>query len=933
MESSCRRLAMQERNGFLLCGQGPRLDVFDLSNEENRASIRVLPGEDIHKILNCKGGVVVLGERSVTFVPDSLLFLHRTDDVPSSLYFDDRPLDVAIFEDSQEVAVLFGCYSMARYTYAGPALDLTLVENVRSERYALLMSSILMGDSWSNLVVIAGTMDGEVLVTVPSSGPAVKAKFEGTRGMIFGLELFDGKLFSIADDRCLCVWDAGILESLFTSVSPPRVISKLDGQFGHSARPYSICHDDSGNIYTAGDDEVICVWNVQNDVLKMVYQKDVRMGSIRALRVIGNQLYISCGSGALVSVPVDELIDDFNKRAAGNDDLQVGVRSFARSPLYSSGSVILASVGDKFCHFSSDEGVIWKSCKFGSFILSVAVYDHFAFVYDVERIGTLVNIATRSLVATFHFGELLTLNGIKQHMKITTAVVMPSGENRLSLMLGTVSGHVFFGTFSVGSVGNSVKTSRELNVHFENKPVNQVRSIGDDIYILGSSGVLVLCRHDGHGSLEIVSARTACPHLRGFTPCSFSPHNDYIYGFHARNFHVIDFGSGAKLCTVPCGGIHRQWYFSLLPNYDVLQKSQARVDRAVFEFLRKGSVVSIELRLKPLSVMVPCFHRGQIVGISLLESSPATSIVVTVGADYFVQFSEVCWQKRVWEEKLSLFNGLSPTCIKSALLPHSAGHFVVVGGEKGSLVVWHISPSALVNKKPHYVRSVEYHRDECSARVMDLDIIQISSISYLTVVSFADGKIECLNLNLDEQLGVTIEESKDYEVLSSPNYSIFTKITSWKVNDSVFICAVSTSGMLFLWNNLRRKEPVRTEQMERCGLSALAYLEAEEGSGWLAVGSESGAVTILSVHEATLKKIATLTYHSATVTDVAIRLESSKLLVSSVALDCRFSSFYVDLATMQVTFLRAVPLGVRDPSSLLLTSAGAIAVGNGMELV
>ncbi|VDL67117.1 unnamed protein product, partial [Nippostrongylus brasiliensis] len=169
-----------------------------------------------------------------------------------------------------------------------------------------------MGDSWSNLVVIAGTMDGEVLVTVPSSGPAVKAKFEGTRGMIFGLELFDGKLFSIADDRCLCVWDAGILESVFTSVSSPRVISKLDGQFGHSARPYSICHDDSGNIYTAGDDEVICVWNVQNDVLKMVYQKDVRMGSIRALRVIGNQLYISCGSGALVSVPVDELIDDFN---------------------------------------------------------------------------------------------------------------------------------------------------------------------------------------------------------------------------------------------------------------------------------------------------------------------------------------------------------------------------------------------------------------------------------------------------------------------------------------------------------------------------------------------------------------------------------------------------------------------------------------------
>ncbi|VDP02308.1 unnamed protein product [Heligmosomoides polygyrus] len=82
------------------------------------------------------------------------------------------------------------------------------------------MSCVLIGSSWSDLVVVAGTTDGEILVTVPSSGPLIRAKFEGHRGMIFGLDLDNNKLYSVADDRCLCVWDAGILRRLSKGTAP-----------------------------------------------------------------------------------------------------------------------------------------------------------------------------------------------------------------------------------------------------------------------------------------------------------------------------------------------------------------------------------------------------------------------------------------------------------------------------------------------------------------------------------------------------------------------------------------------------------------------------------------------------------------------------------------------------------------------------------------
>ncbi|KAK6061056.1 CBL proto-oncogene, SH2-like domain protein [Cooperia oncophora] len=125
----------------------------------------------------------------MTFVSDANLFNRDKElDVPTPFLFEDHPLDVAVFDEAEEVALLFGTYSVALYSYEKLSSNLTMQRHVRSERFALILSSILVGSSWDHLVVIAGTMDGEILVTVPSTGPSIRAKFEGHR---VGLEIYD----------------------------------------------------------------------------------------------------------------------------------------------------------------------------------------------------------------------------------------------------------------------------------------------------------------------------------------------------------------------------------------------------------------------------------------------------------------------------------------------------------------------------------------------------------------------------------------------------------------------------------------------------------------------------------------------------------------------------------------------------------------------
>ncbi|KAK5973168.1 hypothetical protein GCK32_018101 [Trichostrongylus colubriformis] len=146
------------------------------------------------------------------------------------------------------------------------------------------------------------------------------------------------------------------------------------------------------------------------------------------------------------------------------DEFHMGIRSLARSPLYATGPLVLAYVGDTICHFIVEESVVWRGCEFNSHILSVTICENYAFVNNTDRTGVLLDVVNRKITATFDLSGI-SKYGIKSHIRVTSMVLMKAAQS-MFIMLGTVSGHVFFTSFVASSTGVTVTSMRQVRVHY-----------------------------------------------------------------------------------------------------------------------------------------------------------------------------------------------------------------------------------------------------------------------------------------------------------------------------------------------------------------------------------------------------------------------------------------------------------------------------------
>ncbi|KJH46932.1 hypothetical protein DICVIV_07012 [Dictyocaulus viviparus] len=118
-----------------------------------------------------------------------------------------------------------------------------------------------------------------------------------------------------------------------------------------------------------------------------------------------------------------------------------------------------------FCvliEYISDE--LHYQSNFDSVILSVTICDAFAFVYCLDRIGTLLDVANRAVLATFNFAHILEHNGMSSQVRMSTATITSLGE-KLFIALGTVSGHIFFTDFAPSSFNTPMKTCHEVSMY------------------------------------------------------------------------------------------------------------------------------------------------------------------------------------------------------------------------------------------------------------------------------------------------------------------------------------------------------------------------------------------------------------------------------------------------------------------------------------
>uniref|UniRef100_G3NQJ9 tRNA (34-2'-O)-methyltransferase regulator WDR6 n=1 Tax=Gasterosteus aculeatus aculeatus TaxID=481459 RepID=G3NQJ9_GASAC len=176
----------------------------------------------------------------------------------------------------------------------------SITGNVLAQRSCLegclLYSALLLvHQSWSDAVLVGGTVFNQLVLWKPAGGetervdPELKAPVErrllGHSGVIFSIAYLQEKgwLASASDDRSVRVWGVGALggpEGKCGELNPAclRVL------YGHQARVFSV-RLSPGNVFSAGEDGACLVWDWAGGGKVVCTLKGHRAGGVRALAV------------------------------------------------------------------------------------------------------------------------------------------------------------------------------------------------------------------------------------------------------------------------------------------------------------------------------------------------------------------------------------------------------------------------------------------------------------------------------------------------------------------------------------------------------------------------------------------------------------------------------------------------------------------------
>uniref|UniRef100_A0A1I7XVP1 WD_REPEATS_REGION domain-containing protein n=1 Tax=Heterorhabditis bacteriophora TaxID=37862 RepID=A0A1I7XVP1_HETBA len=460
----------------------------------DRVIIRVFDSDSSHVygILPSTVGLFVFGERRVTYV--SRNELNRSCVIPTS-----------------RVAFLFTCNTVVLYNYSVDTnrFEIDEITRVQSVHTAVLLKALLIGDSWDKLITIVGTVFGDILIARPSTGSSILRRFRGHTGMIFGLMLSDDKLFSISDDRSLRVWNAFGIEDIQDG-EIVKDFTELSCVYGHCARPFAICRDDGGALYTGGMDQTVCKWYLDGSSLVLLAKKPVSNGAIRSLYCKENNLYVGSENGGIICMDISTMGDITTPILI---DTCSGLRGFARSgndlytvnykghvylngSLISNPSVIMRYLVNSLGIDNKNSPVVLAygdsdiaiyhggKCLSGLLshntrILSALTNGTHVFVYTLGKIGFLYTINGEK-VNIFHAEPCLsTVNKTKP--LVPSCITMGRLDKKNVIIIGSTSGHLLYAFYGNDEKNVEFVMSRE-NLLSVSLPLSQVRTISPALH-------------------------------------------------------------------------------------------------------------------------------------------------------------------------------------------------------------------------------------------------------------------------------------------------------------------------------------------------------------------------------------------------------------------------------------------------------------------
>ncbi|KAK6760135.1 hypothetical protein RB195_021587 [Necator americanus] len=940
---------MKCENCLAFVSNGSRIEAFSLEHDELISSFKLNDGQDIYKFVEGRDGIFVFEETILRHVSNEELFdpKHKRKE-GLKLEFYEQLLGGVFVPDADEIILFSRSMAVSRIKICFDAFETQTLCSIAPNRHAMLTSCETLGKNWSDLVIISGTSMGELFLFKPATGQETSCKDQN--GMIFDMCVYGMTLCVVSDDRTLSVYDcSSFLQNDRDDLLPPK---KLDTCFGHYSRPFAVSTDEDGNIYTGGQDETLFLWRWSGHNLKLISKREVHRGYIRALGMFHKSVLVGCESGALVRIsrahiedePIlssspEDSVKSFVRLSTGEFDVlkhspKTDVRFISGTVLDPKVSKYVALVGDKKIMVRENKKDTVFEIDFEAEVLEVIVDGSFMFVYLANNKAELVLINRGIVYANMNFNIALKELRVRSKVKITAFAVTVT-ENRLTIVVGTATGQLFYGSSVCEDNGSiDMRTSKELNSHFKKGPVNQLLFYDAGLFALGRNGVLVNSLLRSNGELSIISARPLCPWLPGFVPCGLSSNANLILGFKGQNFCVIDYFTREIIDSVNCGGPNRQWYFTRHPSE---RCSDPKDLKMLFDFLSKGRIITAQLQNKCMSVLAPAPHRSRIIGMTMLNVDRLSPLVATVGADHILSIFRIGSPENGLETHLSIYNDATPTCVCSLFL--LSGEFVIiVGGEKGIITSWFVSPNDLFKKDPRFVFSSVYKRELSSARVMTMAIDEETVSGPLSnhhcVAAYADGVVEILKIAFDDDKPTMslqlLERIKSDPVLSTP-----VKVLCYQncTDNRLHINMITTSGRRVFYNVVTGHPTIgASEEIDKCGLSALGVFTTTEGN-YLIFGSESGLVSVGLAHTGPMIWMSSFIYHSSTVTGFSIFSCRTGIYFLSISLDCRMALWHLSTTNRNLEFIKGFTLDVCDPCGVYRLMNGGIVVGDGMEYV
>ncbi|XP_028822609.1 tRNA (34-2'-O)-methyltransferase regulator WDR6 [Denticeps clupeoides] len=453
---------------YLLTGGGPVLSVFSLHFLSGQcASLSVLQNYRIHGIRAEPRGTP--GGTTLAVFGGKGLRLVRVTDGGRGL----QPAGPLVELQDWVLDVLW--FGAGPYALLGVALahntvllleaDSRRIISVSScQEVCLLYSALLIGSSWTDAVLVGGTVFNHLVLWRPGGrsqpeAAAVERRLLGHSGVIFSLAYLPeaGRLASASDDRSVRVWAVGVLGG--GGACGELVQSCLWVLYGHQARVFCVKLT-QGGVFSAGEDGACLRWEWDGNGKVGRSFKGHRSGGVRALAVSEEGAWLSTG-GADGGVRLWRLGggDDDKERQEGGGVIDLGFRGQGSPKVLrlvggqSGGVLVCTDLGGMYLWVGHGWSQVWQGGpEFRSYcVMEVVCVREGVCVCAVGNLGGTVCVFPLSNPSS---GVELKAGVGKVH---SMQWVWPGRDCDALLLVSGVEGRVYRWHVSVGEEGVGIR--------------------------------------------------------------------------------------------------------------------------------------------------------------------------------------------------------------------------------------------------------------------------------------------------------------------------------------------------------------------------------------------------------------------------------------------------------------------------------------------